>query len=198
MLVAPILERAHSLLRLALARNGAPDGRLPWGFLDNRPPLRLLASLVYLRIGQQRTSEARELAQWMVLTLNPNDNHGLREELTRLCLEAGDAQGALDVCDRFPDDAMVSTMFDRALALFVLGRVHEAEVDLRTAAQLRPKVMPMLKASDPRRPRSEGGFLRVGGNEEAWLYRETHHALWEKSGALAWARAIEPRKRSLR
>ena len=193
-LLAPVLERAHALLRLALEHNGAQNGALPWGFPQNRPALRLLVALVYLRLDQKRAGEARELAHWLVLTLNPNDNHGLREELSRLCLEAGDAQGALDVCDRYPEDAMVSTMFNRALALFMLGRQADAETALRAAMSLRPKVMPMLMATDPKPPRSDGAFLRVGGKEEAWIYREDHLALWEKSGALAWARGLRSRR----
>ena len=111
-----------------------------------------------------------------------------------LCLEAGDAQDALDVCDRYPDDALVATLFDRALALFMLGRHADAETALRTAMRLRPKVMPMLLASAPKPPRTEGDYLRVGGKEEAWLYREGHLALWEKSGALAWARGLRSRR----
>jgi len=189
-LLAPLVERAHALLRLVQDRNAAGDCTLPWGFLENRPALRLVVALYYLRLEQRRTDDAIAIAHWLVTRLNPNDNHGLREELTRLCLEQGDAQGALDICARFPDDAMVGTLFNRPLALFMLARHVEAERALRAATAFSPNVLPMLVAANPKAPRSDGQFLRVGGKEEAWIYREAHRALWEDSGALTWARGV--------
>jgi tetratricopeptide (TPR) repeat protein len=195
-LLAPLLERAHALLRLVLERNAAADCTLPWVFLENRPALRLVVGLYYLRREQGRTDDAFAIAHWLVTALNPNDNHGLRDELTRLCLERGDAQGVLDVCARFPDDAMVGTLFNRPLALFLLGRHVEAENALRAATALSPNVLAMLVANNPKVPRSEGQFLRVGGKEEAWIYRVAHRKLWENNGALAWARGVDAESKS--
>lgn len=194
-LLAPLVERAHALLRLVLERNGGSDCTLPWVFLGNRPALRLVVALYYLRREQRRIDDAFAIARSLVTKLNPNDNHGLREELARLCLERGDAQGALDVCDRYPDDAMLGTLFNRPLALFLLARHSEAENALRSAMMERPHVVPMLLAANPKRPRSDSRFVRVGGKDEAWLYRTAHHTLWERSGALTWARGVraEPR-----
>jgi tetratricopeptide (TPR) repeat protein len=189
-LLEPLLERAIALLRLALDRNAAAECALPWGFLENRPALRLVVALCYLRRDQQRREDALAIAHWLVTTLNPSDNHGLREELMHLLLERGDAQGALEICDRYPDDAMVGTLFNRPLALFVLGRHVEAEHALREAMAVRPSLLSMLLAAAPKAPRTEGPFVRVGGKEEAWLYREAHRMLWENSGALAWARGV--------
>jgi SEC-C motif len=189
-LLAPLLERAHAMLRLVLDHNAAGDCTLPWGFLANRPALRLLVALYYLRIDQSRIDDAFAIAHWLVTTLNPNDNHGLREELTRLCLARGDAQGVLDICARYPDDAMVGTLFNRPLALFQLARHVEAEQALRVAMALRPLVLPMLVATNPKAPRIDSSFLPVGGKEEAWLYRSGQRSLWESSGALAWARGV--------
>jgi len=190
LLLVPLLEHAWSQLQCVLERNNGRDCALPWAFLDNRPALRLIASLFYQRCDQQRWREAKEIARAMVLTLNPNDNHGLRDELTRLCLQDGDAREALAVCDRYPDDALGPTPFNRALALFMLGRNDEAGQALRAAMARNPKVLPMLLASKPKPVRSKGAFIEVGGKEEAWLYREAYLPLWENSGALAWARGL--------
>ena len=189
-LLAPLLERAHALLRLVLERNVAGNCTLPWGFLENRPALRLVVALYYLRRDPKRADDGFAIAHWLVTTLNPNDNHGMREELTRLYLERSDAGGALAVCDRYPDDGLVATLFNRPLALFVLARHVEAESALRAAMEDRPNVLPMLLADNAKAPRSEGPFLSVGGKEEAWFYREGHRALWGKSGALTWARGV--------
>jgi tetratricopeptide (TPR) repeat protein len=197
-LLAPLVERAHSLLRLVLERNHASECTLPWGFFDNRPALRLIVALYHLRCEQKHSDDAYAIACWLVTQLNPNDNHGLREELTRLCLERGDALGALAVCDRYPDDAMLGTLFNRPLALFLLARHTEAERALREAMMQRPHVMPILLAANPKPPRSEGPFVRIGGKDEAWLYRAAHHTLWEQSGALTWARGVSAHVKSPR
>jgi len=93
LLLAPLREHARPLLQCVLERNDGRDCALPWAFLDNRPALRLAASLFDQRCYQQRWPEAREIAHTMVLTLNPNDNHGLRDNLVRLCLRNGVASG---------------------------------------------------------------------------------------------------------
>lgn len=197
-LLEPLLARAHALLHLVLDRNAAGDCRLPWEFLENRPALRMAVALYYLRRDQQRGDDALALAHWLVTKLNPSDNHGLREELVRLLLERGDAKGALEICGRYPDDAMAGTLFNRPLALFLLGRHVEAEHALREAMAMRPHLLPMLLAAEAKAPRTEGQFVRVGGKEEAWIYREDHRVLWANSGALTWARGVGAPKARLR
>ena len=199
-LLEPLLARAQAILRATIEQNDGHDCAIPWGFVANRPALRLLVALYYLRRDQQRADDALALARWMVIGLNPHDNHGLREEFVRLLLDRGDALAALDVCDRYPDDAIVGTRFGRPLALFVLGRHVEAADALRAAHAGRPNVLPMLFADDPKAPRSDDRWIEVGGKEEAWLYRCAHRALWERAGALPWARGIvaesrRPRRR---
>jgi len=199
-LLEPLLARTQALLRATIEQNDGGDCAIPWGFVANRPALRLLVALYYLRRDQRRADEALALARWMVIGLNPHDNHGLREEYVRLLLERGDADGALAVCDRYPDDAIVGTLFGRPLALFILGRHVDAADALRAAHAGRPNVLPMLVADDPKAPRSDDRWVEVGGKEEAWLYRRAHRALWERAGALPWARGIvvesrRPRRR---
>lgn len=189
-LIAPLLERAVALLDATIERGGTADLALPWSFLQNRPALRLIASVFYLRLGQGRRDEAIALARRLVLTLNPNDNHGLRETLMRLHLDAGDAAAALDIADRYPDDAMVGTMFNRALALFVLGRNTEADAALREADRFYPKVLPTLVADKLKPHRDTGDFVTVGSMQEARIYRDEHRPVWEKCQALEWGRSF--------
>ncbi|MEO6566978.1 MAG: SEC-C metal-binding domain-containing protein [Casimicrobiaceae bacterium] len=187
-LLAPLLERAEALLRSILEQHGANDRAFPWVFLENRPALRLIAGRFFLCQELQQAYTAFALVRWLVTTLNPDDNHGLRQELVRLMLERGDAQGALDVCDRYPDDRLVGLQFGRALALFLLQRQVEAQAALRIAKVNAPLVLPMLLAANPKPVRTVGPYLRMGGKEEAWNHRRAFHALWEASGALEWAR----------
>lgn len=193
LLLSPILEHGHTLLRMTLAAQKAERCALPWGFLENRPALRLLGAYFALLRRLQRDDDASALGEWMVGTLNPNDNQGMREELMRVHLERGDAQAALAVADRYPGDRLVSTMLDRALALYLLSRHSEAETALREAAESAPASVSMLLAANPKRPRLDAGFVTLGGKDEAWYYREAAHAQWTASGALDWARSVAPR-----
>jgi tetratricopeptide (TPR) repeat protein len=194
-LLEPLLERACALLRLALEHNAAGGCKLPWVFLGNRPALRLAASLCYLRLDQKRFDDAEAIARWLVLELNPNDDHGLRAELTRLALRRGDARAALDVCDRYPDDGMIDTVFNRVLARFMLGNRDEATSALRAAAKSHPRIVPMLLAPSRKRPRDGGTYVAYGSAQEAWIYRDESRSLWEQAGALDWAReAVRSRR----
>lgn len=194
-LLEPLTARAEALVRLAISRGQRPDVALPWFVRENRPALRLLAGGFYLHLDNGHHAGAVRIGRWLVHTLNPNDNHGLRAELLHACLDAGDTGAALDLCERFPDDGLVELLFSRALALFMAGRVSEAEAALRAATKARPKVLPALLAASPKRLRRDQPFLAIGGPEEAWGYRENALPLWERSGALAWAREVAAARR---
>jgi hypothetical protein len=49
----------------------------------------------------------------------------------------------------------------------------------------------MLLAEAPKPAYQDGPFMRLGGREEAYEYRESRRTLWERSGALEWARSID-------
>lgn len=189
MIVLPVVRHAEALLRLILKENKAEGLRLEWGWMENRPALRLLATLIHILLGRGQNAEVLPLLEWMVLTLNPNDNHGYREVLTRLYLERGDAQAAFDVCERYPDD-MAALQYTRALALFRLGRTQQAVEALRAAKRDYPEVLRMLLAANPKQPRLSPYGVTLGGKDEAWVYRQEHIGLWQEHGALEWARGV--------
>jgi tetratricopeptide (TPR) repeat protein len=124
----------------------------------------------------------------MVFTLNPNDNHGLREDLTRAYLRLGRAQDALRVCERYPDD-LAGLTYNQVLALHRLGRFEEARAALAEARRNFPKVYKTLVHPKPRKPPINPGAVTYGGRDEAWLYREAHLDLWREGGALEWVKA---------
>lgn len=187
MLWTPLLERGEALLRLTLAQSGGEGGRVPWAWHENRPALRLLVSLVRARAEAGDSDGERALLEWLVLVLNPEDNHGLRHALCRSYFAAGRAADALAVCDRYPDDAVQIT-FDRVLALFQLGHHDAAQAALADAVRAFPEVLPTLLAAKPRKPKLDPGWVTSGGRDEAWYYREEMREAWQCAGALEWAR----------
>ncbi|MEP7276582.1 MAG: SEC-C metal-binding domain-containing protein [Betaproteobacteria bacterium] len=192
-LVVPLLERGVALLRLTLCENHSERVALPWTFTENRAALRMVAALVRSCHERRQVREARELAEWMTGTLDPRDSHGLRAELVQMCLTQDDPQAALAICDRYPNDLLAATLFCRPLALYRLGRRDEAVTALRDAARSRPRILPMLFAADPKPPRCDPGVITIGGKDEAWQYREEFLPLWQRAGALDWAREVAPR-----
>lgn len=184
----PLYERAEQLLRTVLKANGAEGKRLEWGWLENRPALSLLANRI-ARDPDDAVDEA-QLArlEWLVLTLNPNDNQGFRDVLMRAYLHRAQVHAALALSDRYPQD-FGSMRHNRVLALFAAGRKQEALDALRAAMEDAPKLTAWLLKSQPKAPALDPSSVRVGGDDEAWWYRHDTLALWQKLGAMEWLRA---------
>jgi tetratricopeptide (TPR) repeat protein len=186
-----LIERAAALLDRVIERNRARRLRLEWAWMENRPALRLYARYALSRIGgDDAVADDEQLApmERLVYELNPNDNHGFRDLLGSLYTQRDAAERLLALCDRYPDDPTME--FDRAFALHRLGRGAEAERVLGEAARAAPKFLPILIAPAPRRPELRDGWMSVGGDDQAWYYRESRRAAWARFGVLDWASSL--------
>lgn len=184
-----ILDHGESLRKAVLGKLKALARELPWGFLNNRPMLTLVAHYVEA-FRETRRDVCLDLMRWSVTVASPVDNTGLRETLIHDLVAAGRAQEAIDVAAAYPDD-FASTEYGRVLAYFAAGKPEVAEVALRKAVERSPKVWKMLHAANPKRPRSKNpGYITLGGDDEAWEYRENHLDLWRSTGALRWSLGI--------
>lgn len=133
----------------------------------------------------------------MVNIANPHDNQGLREILIHRLVAANAASEAVTIAERYPDD-FAWTQYGHALALQACGRAAEAEVVLRAAVEAYPKIWKMLHAAKPKKPRLNDFGVSVGGDDEAWLYRERYLELWRSTGALRWGVETNPSLSSTR
>ncbi|MBI2319882.1 MAG: SEC-C domain-containing protein [Betaproteobacteria bacterium] len=188
-ILEPLLGRGMALLDANLDAGAAGNGTLQWIWLENRPALRLLAHLAFRaqEAMDQGASGERfiELAERLI-ALNPNDNHGIRESLTRAYLARGWPEKALALTDRYPDDFCGPTL-NRILALVRIERRGDALTALRDAARHHRTAIDMLLAAAPKQPRPDAGYgITVGSKEEAWEYRAAHRSLWEQDDALDW------------
>jgi tetratricopeptide (TPR) repeat protein len=184
----PILERGERMLREVLKTNAAEGLRLEWGWRENRPALSLLGSRIAAGASAPVTPQDIERLEWLVLTLNPNDNQGFRDVLLRRYLEAGRLENALALAERYADD-FAAMRYNRVLTLFAAGRSGAAVSALGDAAAKYPKPLAWLLKPNPKPPRQDPHGVVVGGDEEAWLYRNETLPLWEKLGALDWLRS---------
>jgi len=184
----PLLERGETLLRRVIEDSDARDCRLEWGWLENRPALWLVGELA-TRLKEENPQRSAALMEWLVLTLNPNDNQGLRGALAHLYIQLGAPEKAIDLSNRYPDD-FADMRYARALALHAAGDTGKALSALTDAHQHFPKVLRTLVAKKPRPVPPTGYGITVGGDDEAWLYRLEYRPLWLQTGALDWAASV--------
>jgi tetratricopeptide (TPR) repeat protein len=184
----PLVAHAVRVFDQALEAHEARAAEVPWVIWGNRPALRLFVNLIYLHLDRDDDEAALPLLERMIYTLNPNDNHGLRELLSRVYLKLGQPEKALTLAARYPDDHMASLMWNRVLALHRLGRLDEAAAALKAARRDLPDVYKFLCAEKIAQPRLTPGYVTYRGRDEAWYYREAHLELWREGGALEWLR----------
>lgn len=195
-LLQPLLRRAQAIIDAAVSRREGV--RIAWVCMENRPGLRCLVNLAFLeeRLGNERAMF--DLAE-QVLALNPDDNHGLRNMIINDRLRRGDDLGALRLAKEYPADLNPDIAYGHALALFRLGRTAEAEVALRDALENLPKIPHFLTAKRVRKPKLDSIGVRVGGDDQAWLYRQEMRDVWQASmGAFDWLKSHRPDRVSRR
>lgn len=175
---------------LAVLRALAGGAQMHWIEHNNRPLLRCLAVAVVLAQMRRDDTRAAELMAWS-LALNPHDNHGWRGALAPLWIAQGRAPDALRLLEQYPGDWPPAEHL-RALSLFVLNRREEAEAALRRAHASHPMFLNSLLPTHLDAPPDDPGpGLRVGGAMAAWQHRQEWRPLWVRTGALAWAQALQ-------
>ena len=168
--------------------------RLEWGWLENRPFLRCLHGLALARYKEGQIEEALRLFQEL-LSLNANDNQGVRAMTQEALFELGRLEDALKLAERYPNDVMPETLYGRALALFKLGRQREATAALKEAVKYLPLVRKELLETKHHLPRTaRPDMVTCGGADEAYYYWEHWGRFWGKDPeALEWLRGITRR-----
>ncbi|MBK7001647.1 MAG: SEC-C domain-containing protein [Rhodoferax sp.] len=197
--VVPMAERAAEQLRLTIESGNAPKLECRWMFRAHRPVLRPIAMLAFVCKENQNWTRFMEVAHWLVLELNPNDNHGLRTDLCDVYARFARWQDILNLQGRYPDDIQPSLLLNAVLAAYKLQDTAKAQALLWEAKKRCPAAVKMLLEADPKpvKPDDQHGGIVVGGKYEAWLYVSEVRPFWLEHKALDWARtAVRPPKRA--
>ena len=195
-LLVPMAERAVEQLRITLERAAVQPVQCHWGMLGHRPVLRPIAHLAYLCQAEasrdpRKAQRFMELARWMVFDLNPNDNHGLRSDLSNAFIRFERWEDALALNDRYPDDMQPTLPLNALLAAFALQQDQGLDQRLKQAAKTYSPAVNMLLGPVPKPVKPDNSYgVALGGKYEAWLYVRDMRAIWEKLHALEWARAV--------
>ncbi len=176
---------AKSVLEAAIheGRNMLPQefslgtDHLPWGFVDNRPFLLLLGEYVTLVEAIDGTQKAIPLYEELI-ALNPNDNQGIRAFLATAYIATNRLEEVLTLDKKYPGDAMVELSAGTLLALYKLGRRDAARARIKaTKKHLAHVFREIIKTEHPQ-PKLIPGRIRVGGDDEAWLYWQNQGTFW--------------------
>jgi tetratricopeptide (TPR) repeat protein len=195
-LLVPMAERAAEQLRLTLESRDSGPVECPWGVLSNRPMLRPIAHLAYICKEAGNWQRFMELAHWLVFELNPNDNHGLRDDLSCAYVRFERWTDVLALTDRYPDDMQPSLALNAVLATFAAGDTTTAQKMITLAKKDHSVAVKMLLEAAPKPVKPDGGYgIAMGGRYEAWLYVGKMREFWDRQKALDWAReALKPAK----
>lgn len=180
------MERLLDHIMVALPEGG----QLPWEWLEHRPVLRQMM----VRALEQQEPQALIDGLSRVLALCPNDNLGIRAPLINCLLQAGHDAEALAIAEQYPQDHLAETRYGRVLALVRLGRLHDAEQALREAHAALPKVLNYLIAKKRKRPKLDPHGIEIGGNDQAWYYREEMRDVFLATpGMIGWLESTKKR-----
>lgn len=157
------------------------EEELLWGFLENRPFMRLCANLglEYLNRGKYKAAK-----KWFdhLLAWNSDDNQGIRENILICNIELGFLDESFDICKSYPEDMMAATVYGRPLLLLMLGKPNEARKFLISAIEHLPKVAKELLTSKHKQPKSlNEGYISIGGDDQAYIYWENYGEYWKKA-----------------
>ena len=155
--------------------------RLEWGFVENRPFLRLYHSYGLQLLDRGQTERALEAFE-NLLTLNPNDNQGARGLVVDCHFALNEPEGVLSVCRQYKGDGLPELVYGRPLALFQLGRVKEASRALNRAIKFWPFVAAELLKTKHSKPKGmDDKHVTLGGPDHAYVYWQDHGKYWKQT-----------------
>jgi len=158
---------------------------LEWGWIENRPFLRACHGLGLAYIERGEIEKSLSIFKELI-SLNPNDNQGIRGLVIETSFMLNKPGNALEVCELYPDDGMSDTLYGRPLALFQLGKEKDAEKAMRDAIKYLPLVAKELTKRNHRKPKGmEDGYVTAGGADEAFDFWQRFGQTWkETKGAI--------------
>jgi tetratricopeptide (TPR) repeat protein len=165
--------------------------RLPWMIIENRPFLRAYHSWGLQLLDEKNIPDALIVFNDM-LSLNPNDNQGIRALAVGCYFELKQPKNVLKICKRYPNDMMEDVLYGKPLALFQLGRESDARKSLLKAIEYLPNVSKELLKKSHRPPKNgDPGFVTHGGADQAYYYWEHNGEYWKNTdGALDILRSV--------
>lgn len=165
-----------------------------WGILETRPYMRARLGLAHAlwNVGdrEQAVPHLREM-----LTLNPNDNQGVRYTLAAFLLGLDLDEELAALLDQFPHEASATWAFTKALLAFRKSGDSQDARKLLFAAKKANKHVPGYFLQKKPLPAEQPPYYSPGDENEALIYLSGFLSGWKSTpGAIAWVRKNEPHK----
>jgi tetratricopeptide (TPR) repeat protein len=155
--------------------------KVEWSSYANRPFLRAYHVLGLWHMENGNHSEATEVFSRM-LSLNPNDNIGVRYLLPACWLALNEPEKVIEHCLQYEDDASPDIQYSYALALVLLRKTGTAKEAMGSAVSSFPLVAKELLKKTHRRPASTfPGTITWGGADQAYEYWRQYGKYWAES-----------------
>jgi tetratricopeptide (TPR) repeat protein len=160
-----------------------------WGLHETRPFMRCLKGCAECLYVLEQKEEALAI-YFELLTLNPNDNQGNRDQASLYCLELNHLDKFEELQKAYEDDATAFHHFNAALHLFIkFGDNALSRATLAKAREVNKHVLQLLltKKELPELPDHYG----FGDKNEAVYYCTLAKEVWHSiPNATAWLEAV--------
>jgi tetratricopeptide (TPR) repeat protein len=153
-----------------------------WGLLETRPFMRVKLNYAFCLWNLGEHAEAIRHYEEL-LSLNPNDNQGVRYELLPAYIETGRYREARELIGKY-HDGTANILFNQVLLEYLTSGVTEkTSRHLQEAVNQNPHVMKYL-LKKKRIPRERPEYIGIGDELEAIAYVQEHARLWWREHAL--------------
>jgi tetratricopeptide (TPR) repeat protein len=162
-----------------------------WGFLETRPYMRARAGLAAILYKRGEIDAAISHYQDM-LTLNPNDNQGIRYVLAQCLMRKGDTATLKKLLKQYDEDAGALWVYTKALIAFRENELSDkgGEELVKRAWKANSHIPAILAGTKKAKP-SRNGYVTMGGEDEAAHYAEEWGFDWLTTpGAIDWLTKI--------
>ena len=145
---------------------------------NTRPYMRVKVQLALVNRAMNQLDEAIKHAEDM-LTLNPNDNQGIRDLIIPLYIETGQYEAAQKIIERY-DESTAYMAYSAALVHYHLTKnVEETKEMMKKAHTLNPYVHDYISGKKPI-PHTNQEDMTTGENSEAVVYALNNIHLWQQ------------------
>lgn len=161
-----------------------------WKALETRPIMICLAELARNLRWEDELEEAIEIYD-KLMTLNPNDNQGIRYLLAPALFEAGRYGELEELLRKFGSESHAFLLYTRALWLFTRdGATRQADEALLRAFKRNPHV-PIFLSDIIEMPDDRPETIGIGDENEAIAYVLDNGYLWEAPATKWMAEVLE-------
>lgn len=157
------------------------SNKLEWGWLENRPFLRAYHGLALAHHKRGQIEQALRIYE-DILSVNPNDNQGIRCLAVACYFKLEQPNNVIAVCEKYESDSLPEILYGKSLAEFQLGAKESAEANLKMAISELPLVAAELLKRRHMKPKEVfPGSITHGGADQAYEYWERFGSYWEQT-----------------